>query len=170
MAQEREITRVVTGKSTVPEFETLTGTLTTNPVVDTVVDYTGALTAQSIFGADLQRGYANNLYIYENTSTHGTMRRIVGLNVLSPTEWSVQIESAFATPLAAEDLKIVKADLADYSVANTGNASGYMDGFEIVAGETTKNREDSDRRETRITRVAKTIDGTGTTLKVLENI
>lgn len=166
-----ELTRVVTGKSTIPVYDTLTGTLTTNAIVDNVLDYTGPLTAQDVFGADYQKNWAINLYVYENTSTHGSLRKIKAVYTPdSGVTWSILVESAFDTPLAAENLKIVTANLADYSVGNQGDADGYYDEVVLGAGATIERKEETDRRSTRRTREAKAIDATGTSFLITENI
>lgn len=164
-----ELTRVVTGKSTIPAFDTLSGTLTTSGIAD-VLEYTGALTAQDVFGAELQKAYSKGLYVYESTSTNGSVRKIK--TVYTPDNgatWSILIESAFASPLSGETLKIVTADLQDYSILNQGGAAGVYDGVSFAAGSIINRDENSNRRAATRNREAKAINASGTSFLIIEN-
>jgi len=165
-----EGTRTVDGKSTIPVYETLSGTLTTSTITD-VLEYTGALTAQDVFGPDLQKGAVeNNLYVYEDTSTHGSVRKIKAVYTPdSGATWSILIESAFDTPLAAEDLKIVTANLQSYSLFNAGDADGYYDGNVFISGASLTRTENTNRRQATRNREAKAIDATGTSFLIEED-
>ena len=168
-ATSSEVTRTVTGKQTIPAYSTLSGTFDTDATIPTALVYTGALTPQDLFGADLQGAYKQNLYVYEDTSAHGSLRLITGINTQG-TAWGVQIESAFTTPLSSENVKIVTANLSDYSCGNVGGADGYYDGNVLGSGVSLERKEDTDRRSTRRNRIAKAIDATGTSFFITENI
>lgn len=159
--------RTDTGKGVIPTYTTISGTLTTNATKTTFLDYAGAVTAQTIFGVDLQLALANNLYVYENASTNGSVRKIVGVHT-NGTAWSIEVESAFDSPLAAENLKLITANLNDYSVANEGGSDGILDGKLFVAGATVHIEENSNRRMAKVHREAKAFNATGTTFLITE--
>ncbi len=171
-----ELTRVLTGKGTIPEMDALTvsgvafsGTLTTTGISD-VVAYTGALTAQQVFGPDLQLAWSKGMYVWESTSTNGSVRKIKG--VFTPDSgvtWSILLESAFAAPLAGESLKIVTADLNDYTVTNQGGAAGVYDGVSLVNAYEVIRAENSNRRAATRNREAKAVNAAGTSFLIVEN-
>lgn len=165
-----EGTRVETGKQTIPAYSTLSGNLTTTGIPN-VLAYTGALTAQNVFGADLQKGAVeNNLYVYESTSTHGSVRKIKA--VFTPDSgatWSILVDSAFTAPLVGEILKIVTANLQDYSLTNASDTDGYYDGVVLSAGQSIERRENTARRQATRNREAKAIDATGTSFFIEED-
>jgi hypothetical protein len=165
-----ETTRVVVGKNTIPEYDSLTGSLTTSGIA-TVLGYTGSLTAQDVFGPDLQKAAeGTNLFVYESTSTNGSVRKIKGIFTPdSGVTWSILIDSAFASPLVGEGLKIVTADLQDYSVANTGASAGVYDGVAYASGAVVNRDENSNRRAATRNREAKAVNATGTSFLIIEN-
>jgi hypothetical protein len=175
-SQGAEVTRVVTGKSTIPAQDALTvsgvafsGTLTTSGIPN-VLEYTGGLTAQDVFGAQLQLAWSHGMYVWENTSTNGSVRKIAG--VFTPDNgitWSILVDSAFSAPLVGEDLKIVTASLADYSVGNQGGADGIYDGVALGAGATIPRKENTNRRASTRNREVKAINATGTSFLIDEN-
>jgi len=164
-----ELTRTVTGKSSIPVFETLSGTLTTSGISDVVL-YTGSLTAQDVFGVELQEAWSKGLYVYEDTSTNGSVRKVKG--VFTPDSgvtWSILLESAFSAPLVGETLKLVTADLQDYSVLNEGAAAGVYDGVSLAVGAIINRDENSNRRAATRNREAKAVNATGTTFLIIES-
>lgn len=172
-----EVTRTVTTKTTIPVFNAAapyaaaTGTLTTNSVDATVLDYAGTMKSTDLFGPDNQWAKNRNLWVYESTSTNGSVRRIVGITQYGTggLSWGIVLDNAFTTPLAAEAIKIVFANLQDYEVINTGAAAGIYDGASLPVAGVIKRQEDSARSRTRIYRDAKVVNGAGTTLLITQD-
>lgn len=168
-----ETTRVVTGKQTIPAYTAYSGSeLTTNTDSTVVLDYTaGALTAYDVFGADLQGALKDNVWVYSPSSnTDGEVRKVKGVNSNEAgTTWSIIVESAFTTALVDVELKLVTANLQDYSVGNQGGAAGIYDNISLASGATVARSENSNRRAATRYRDAKIVEATGTSFLITEN-
>lgn len=157
-----ENTRLVTGLNTIPEYQTKTGTFTTNAVDGKVLEYTGAgsETAKDVFGND----YRDNQNLYVFSADNAEVRRITGVTEVAAGSLVVQIESAFTSDLSAEDAYVVDADLIGYSLVNQGSADGVYDGVAIAATVAINNPYN---QQTPL-KPAVVIDGTGTEFLIKE--
>jgi hypothetical protein len=153
--------RVVTGLSTIPAYQTKTGTFTTDTDIDTVLNFSGTTeTPEDIFGANYQ--YKKNLYVFSIANEE--VRLVTGVYPISAGSFNVQLESAFTADLAAEVAYIVEADLIAYSLVNQGSADGMYGGVAVSA--TVAINEDYSPQTPQ--KAAKVVDGTGTELLIIE--
>lgn len=152
--------RTVTGASTVPAYDTYSGTVTTNATTTTKL-ICSSVDLQEIFGEHL---VVRNQWFYDGTE----VRKIKA--VWETTEASViEIESAFTTPLAAATPLIVDANLRAYSIANNGGASGEVNGKTIINTQVVNEETDSDQISSRRYLDAVAVDATGTSFLIIEN-
>ena len=165
-----EIIRSENGKGTIPNYSTLSGTFSTDGVVSDIIRYTGPLTAQDVFGPDLQRSFKNNLYVYESASANGSLRLITGVltSDKTSTTWAVLVESSFNSALVTHSAKIVEANLNEYGVLNDGGSDGFLGGVSFKSGDSVDISEDSRRRKATRNREAKAFNATGTTFLITE--
>ncbi len=142
----------ITSLTTVPSPVAKTGTLTSS---GTVVKGTGT----DFKGEDVREGD----FIWD--AAQGEIRKIVSSSYSSQL---LEIDTPFTADLAAVALVIVKAGkILSVSFANSGAANGLIDGNAIIPFQTmTMKRDVSNRKgDEHIDPVI--VDGTGTTIEVL---
>lgn len=166
MAADREITRTVTTKSTVPAGTAASGTATTSAAADDRLDVSGT-TADALetnFSKFLN-GY-RNVWIYLATS--GILAKVKGITKMTSTSYILYLDRD-AAGVAAESFTIVIADLMEYYVKNNGAAdSTNVDGATLKTGDAINAPALYENGGVAIQHDPIIIDGTGTSLVIGE--
>lgn len=163
-----EYVRASTTYGCIPAATNMGGTFSDVTTSATSLVNSGAVTVESIFGADKQLALKNNLYVYDATggAANVCVRKITAVNGTG-TSWSLTIESALtSTQASGKTIGLVVANLNEIGVANNGAGDGVFDGVALAAGGGIVVKESNNTKGN--TRLAKAFDATGTTFLITE--
>jgi len=173
--------RDIAGLQTVPAYTALTGTVTSNTVDTTVLNYTGSDNWYKILGVpgppqaitpnpfvqsnNFVSNPGSHIWLYIPSGQH--LVQVIGAAQTDATHWTLNIKTGIGS-LVNAPCNYVFANLLRYTWKNDGNASGKINNVAIAAGDSGDAPQLAPAGTRVIFQDPIIVDGTGTNFFVTE--